>query len=145
MIRRLRAFVGAGETVLALAAAWVLVFAVPFRRTAAGIGRVSVPAGIDVLPPPVRARARYVCRRTARIARRVPWRTSCLVQAVAGWMLLKRRGIAATIRLGVKQDAGSGSLAAHAWLIVGGETVLGGAAAEGFAPLADMGARAARE
>ncbi len=53
--------------------------------------------------------------------------------------MLKRRGIAATIRFGVtKHEDG---LAAHAWLIVGDQTVLGGEIAPGFQPLADLGGR----
>jgi len=80
-----------------------------------------------------------VARRVARLARRVPWRATCLVQALAGWLLLKRRGIVATIRFGVaKSEAG---LAAHAWLVVGSEIVLGGEAAPDFKALADLGGK----
>ncbi|MGB8600670.1 MAG: lasso peptide biosynthesis B2 protein [Rhizomicrobium sp.] len=126
------------ETLLALALAWVLVFAVPFRRTAAWLGQAGAPgSAAAAIAPDQLLRARSVCRRAARLAPRVPWRTSCLVQAVAGCLLLRRRGIAATIRLGVKK--GDGALSAHAWLMVGGQTVLGGDAAEGFTPLADIG------
>jgi hypothetical protein len=58
------------------------------------------------------------------------------VQALAGSLLLKRRGITAVVRFGVTtQKTG---LAAHAWLIVGGQTVLGGEAAADFVPLADL-------
>jgi hypothetical protein len=74
------------------------------------------------------------------LALRVPWRTTCLVQAVAGYLLLKRRGIAATIRFGVTKN--EDGLAAHAWLIVGDQTVLGGEVAPGFKPLADLGGSA---
>lgn len=135
---RLRHSLAAAETLLALALAWVLVFAIPFRRTAAWLGRAGVPGTIAVAATPAQMlRARSVCRRVARFAPRVPWRTSCLVQAVAGCLLLRRRGIAATIRLGVKK--GDGALSAHAWLMVGGQTVLGGDAALGFTALADIG------
>lgn len=135
---RLRRSLAAAETLLALALAWVLVFAVAFRRTVAWLGRAGVPgtAVVTVAPDQI-LRARHVCHRVARFAPRVPWRTSCLVQAVAGCLLLRRRGIAATIRLGVKKDGGV--LSAHAWLMVGGQVVLGGQAAEGFKALADIG------
>lgn len=137
---RFRRSLAAAETLLALALAWGLVFAVPFRRTVAWLGRAGAPANATaVIASDQILRARHVCRRVAQIATRVPWRTSCLVQAVAGCLLLRRRGIAATIRLGVKKD--NGALAAHAWLMVGGQVVLGGQAAEGFKPLADIGER----
>ncbi len=139
MTLRLRHRLAMAETGLALALAWVLVFVVPFKRTAAWLGNPARPDAAAAVEPAELDRARTVCRRVARLAQHVPWRTSCLVQAVAGWMLLKRRGMAATIRLGVKKD--EGKLAAHAWLIVGEEAVLGGAAAASFTPLADMGER----
>lgn len=134
---RLRHSLAAMETLLTLALAWVLVFAVPFRRTAAWLGQAGAPGTATVIAPDRISRARSVCRRVARLAPRVPWRTSCLVQAVAGCLLLRRRGIAATIRLGVKK--GDGALSAHAWLMVGGQTVLGGDVALEFTPLADIG------
>jgi hypothetical protein len=138
---RIRSRLAIFEAWLALALAWVLVFVVPFRRTAAWLGNPARPGATTAVEPAGIERARHVCRRVAHVAPGVPWRTTCLVQAVAGVLLLKRRRIAATIRLGVKQIAGErgGGLAAHAWLIVGGETVLGGAAAEDFSPLADLG------
>lgn len=129
------------ETVTALILGWVLVFAVPFRRTAALIGETRSP----VEPPPDMAarhklhRAAGVCRRIARIAPNMPFRTTCLAQAVAGWLLLKRRGINTTIRFGVAMQ--DGKLAAHAWLMLGRETLLGGGVAGDFQPLADMGGK----
>ena len=58
------------------------------------------------------------------------------MQAVAGLMLLTRRRIDSTIRFGVRQR--DGKLEAHAWLLVGGETVIGGQPAGDYTPLADM-------
>jgi hypothetical protein len=60
-----------------------------------------------------------------RMAKRVPWRSDCLVQALAGQAWLAAGGIASEIRVGVgKPDAHL--FEAHAWLIAGGHVLLGG-------------------
>lgn len=61
----------------------------------------------------------------AGMARRVPWRSDCLVQAVAGqnWLMSKR--VASEIVVGTARGPGS-RLDAHAWLARGGKVLLGG-------------------
>ena len=54
---------------------------------------------------------------------RVPWRSDCLVQALAAQRWLGRAGILAKIDLGVRTIDG---VEAHAWLIAGGRIVTGG-------------------
>lgn len=137
MRRQLRQGAAAAETILALALAWVLVFTISFRRMAGWLGKVAPPRESQTADADTQLRAQVIGRRIARWSRRSPWRTTCLVQAVAGFLLLRRRGIHAAIRLGVKRDAHT--FAAHAWLMVGGATVLGGQEAAGFSPLADIG------
>ena len=58
-------------------------------------------------------------------ANNVPWRSDCFPQAIAARMLLKRRGHASKIHLGVEKS-GEGSIAGHAWLTCGDEVVVGG-------------------
>jgi hypothetical protein len=127
------------ETMLALGLAWVLVFVMPFRHTAALIGgtRQIEPSKTASDPTQTLKRAASVTRRLERIAPLMPFRTTCLVRAIAGWLLLSRRGLGSTIRFGVAME--DSKLSAHAWLIVEGVTLLGGAEAEGFQPLADLG------
>lgn len=55
----------------------------------------------------------------------VPWRSDCFPQAIAARMLLKRRGHASKIHLGVEKS-GDGSIAGHAWLTCGDVVVVGG-------------------
>jgi hypothetical protein len=55
---------------------------------------------------------------------RVPWRSDCLVQALAAQHWLATVGVGSTIHLGVK--ASDEPLDAHAWLKVGERVVLGG-------------------
>lgn len=68
-----------------------------------------------------------------RAAARVPWRSDCLVQALAARRWLERRGIGSRLRIGVRKDQ-SASLAAHAWLRAGDRIVVGGDVAD-FTPL----------
>jgi hypothetical protein len=55
-------------------------------------------------------------------ARRAPWRSECLEQAIAAKAMLRRRGIASTLYLGMARDP----VTAHAWLRVGDLNVTGG-------------------
>jgi hypothetical protein len=68
-------------------------------------------------------------RRVARIvpvaARRVPWRSDCLVQAIAAQNWLAAAGVAGQIVIGV--DRAGSDLESHAWLQVGETIVTGGA------------------
>jgi hypothetical protein len=53
-------------------------------------------------------------------AARTPWQSTCLVQALAGMALLRRRNIAGALYLGVAKDASAPELlVAHAWLRCG--------------------------
>jgi hypothetical protein len=70
-------------------------------------------------------------------ARNVPWNAVCLPQAMAAKAMLARRGQGSALHLGAAR-AGSG-LTAHAWLVAGGEVVVGEAGIADVAPLARFG------
>ena len=57
-------------------------------------------------------------------AARVPWRSDCLLQAMAADRWLRRCGMQPEFFLGVTKDAG-GQLEAHAWLRCGDAMVTG--------------------
>ncbi len=59
------------------------------------------------------------------LARRLPWRADCMVQAMAAQRWLRRAGIASTMTIGVRKDVRDG-FGAHAWLMVGDVIVTGG-------------------
>src|SRR5690242_11484210 len=61
------------------------------------------------------AEAGEVGRAIARAARHVPFRAVCLEQAFAAALMLRRRGLAATVHLGVAREASEPELKAHAW------------------------------
>ena len=54
---------------------------------------------------------------------------TCLTEALAGYVLLGRRGYSTDLRIGVTRDAG-GRFLAHAWLEKGGLIVIGQLGAE---------------
>ncbi len=61
----------------------------------------------------------------SRMAARVPWRSDCLVQALAGQSWLARLRIPSEIVVGTAKLA-NGQFDAHAWLRCGDRIVLGG-------------------
>ena len=64
--------------------------------------------------------------------------TLCLPRAFAAHAMLRRRGIASRLCLGVaRQD---GALTAHAWIEIGNDKIVGGAEATRFTRLAAFGA-----
>lgn len=68
------------------------------------------------------ARISYVL---PRLSDRLPWRSDCLVQAIAGQNWLSAYGAASEIQIGVEHPEG-GAFGAHAWLISGETVVTGG-------------------
>jgi hypothetical protein len=93
-----------------------------------------------------------VARAVAAASRRVPG-ARCLAQALAGQILLARRGVPAEVRLGVARDGtdgpdetrGRGRVHAHAWLESEGRVVLGGADLGRFSALTALTERPAAE
>ena len=96
-------------------ALWVL----PFPTVSAACAR-SRPA--SAAPPPRPGVVAGVVTAVHRAARLVP-NASCLTQALAAQWMLGRAGIAADLRFGAAR--GPAGLAAHAWLDVGGQPVIG--------------------
>ncbi len=68
-----------------------------------------------------------------------PWMNAlCLPRALAAHAMLRRRGIASRLCLGVARE--NGAIAAHAWVEIGNDKIVGGAEAERFTRLAEFGA-----
>ncbi|HVL30522.1 MAG TPA: lasso peptide biosynthesis B2 protein [Sphingomicrobium sp.] len=60
-----------------------------------------------------------------RAAARVPWRATCLVQALAAQRWLARMGVSSRLKLGARKTSEQ-AIDAHAWLEAGGRIVVGG-------------------
>lgn len=126
------------ETAIALSLAWSFIFLLPFRWTKYFLGQAKKPGAAKSTPTALQVeRALWVGTLVSHTADRLPWHSTCLVRALAGKLLLQRRGLTgARIRLGVAKQ--NGSLVAHAWLIYGPEILLGGEEAEAYTPLSDL-------
>lgn len=70
-------------------------------------------------------------------ARNVPWNAVCLPQAMAAKAMLARRGQGSALLLGAAKV--NDGLTAHAWLVAGGEVVVGEEGMAEVAPLARFG------
>lgn len=81
-------------------------------------------------------RIAWAVRNTARL---VP-KATCLTQALAGQVVLSRRGQASRIKIGVIRSP-EGALKAHAWLLSNDQIILGGndRSVADFTPLAEFG------
>ena len=84
---------------------------------------------IGVSPSPQRESEDEIIRRVQRaisaVAARCSWAT-CLVQALAADVMLRRRGVSSVLRFGVRpDDTGLGGIEGHAWLECNGGAVVG--------------------
>ena len=107
---------------LALARAWMLRVD-PLRIASLAADRSDEPGrGGPGHSEDIR-RIERVGRAIARAERRVPWRSDCLVQALAARHWLSRHKVDSRLHIGVRRGPG---FEAHAWLEAGGLAVTGG-------------------
>jgi hypothetical protein len=121
----------AAESLVMLAAARFLVKTTPRERLASRMG--GVPANqTDYMAPvdasnPLRSEQGVTGARVGvmveRAARTTWWRSMCLEKALAGKWMLRRRGIASTMYMGVAKRGTE--FVAHAWLVGEGQTLTG--------------------
>lgn len=115
------------EAIAMLGAARLLILTIPFRWLAVSLGKTMTESGPHQEPCALR-QACMIGQAIRSAAGNTPWESVCLPQAVAGQWMLKRRGIGATLYLGVtKADDRPENLAAHAWLRCGDQIVTGAA------------------
>ena len=82
--------------------------------------------GRDVVDPRIaERRAERVRLAIARSSHRLPWRSDCLVQALAARRWLARLGVSTELAIGVP-DAEQDRFEAHAWLTHEGRVITGG-------------------
>ena len=105
-------------------------------RLAFGIEQIILERRPAAYRPCDRALAiRRVRTAIERASLRVPWRSNCLVQAVASRNWLRRLGLEANLLIGVREQHGPSE--AHAWLICDGDVVVGGDI-RGYVPFAGL-------
>ena len=72
-------------------------------------------------------------------AAHTPWLSTCLAQTLSGMAMLRRRGIAGTLYLGVARSAAaSHTIAAHSWLCCGDTVLIGASGDTHFTPVASF-------
>lgn len=129
------------ERALALRLLWLLPLidvslrSAGFQRSRAWLARFLPREGVllDVSPASL-AEAQRLAWLARAIGARSPWRTSCLRQALAVWLLLRRRRLPAELKIGViRRDP---PFQAHAWVELDGVALDPEAAAHAaFPPL----------
>jgi hypothetical protein len=75
-------------------------------------------------------------------ARYIP-KATCLTQALAAQILLRRRGFQADLHIGVARDS-SKQFQAHAWIVSDGKVIIGGAEHENYVPFDSLAMSEAR-
>jgi hypothetical protein len=81
--------------------------------------------------------ANWVAWAVEHVATLPGMRALCLPRALAAHAMLRRRGIANRLCLGVARDGGA--ISAHAWVEVGGDQIVGGEEAREFTRIAAFG------
>ena len=119
------------EAAFYLLAVRVVFGLLPLRRALQVFGIAASDAGRGGASAP---QAELIGRAIERAARHVPFRAVCLQQAFAALLMLRRRGLPATVQLGLVREGNE--LKAHAWSLSGDLPVTGVARAEGFAAVA---------
>ena len=138
--RKLRSFLRLAtvdQRMIAEAAWWLgvsrlAIWLLPFRRLAPWLSRMPETPDCD------RDLVRRVRRAVTVAARNMPRRPMCLPRAIAAKAMLARRGCGSAFHIGAGRDPGGG-LALHAWLVAGGEVVVGGAGAAHVKSVARFG------
>ena len=131
----------ADERALALRLLWLLPLidvslrTAGFQRSRGWLARF-VPSGVPLteVSPDALAAAERLSWLARAVGARSPWRTSCLRQALAVWLLLRRRRLPAEVKIGViRRDP---PFQAHAWVELDGVALDPEAAAHAaFPPL----------
>lgn len=123
------------EAFVVLGLSRLLLGFIDFRRL---VGWIGLEAGATPAVVPWRGipTAQAVGRAVLAAARRTPWQSSCLTQALAAGIMLRRRSLPMELTLGVARiDA---ELAAHAWLRCGGTWISGESGHDRFSPLSSF-------
>jgi transglutaminase superfamily protein len=126
------------ESLAMLAAARLFVKTTPDNKLVARIGGSPIagqvpPSAGETGSGSSKSTASRVGASVEHVARFTWWRSMCLEKALAGKWMLRRRGIASTMYVGMARKGSE--FIAHAWLVGEGQT-LTGAGNISYAPLA---------
>ncbi|NOZ05052.1 MAG: lasso peptide biosynthesis B2 protein [Chloroflexi bacterium] len=127
-LRKLRELSWADRGLLLEASLWLGVarlalLTIPFRWIAPYLGQQKAESGPEIGPFPEDAVLR-IGWAVRSVARRTPWESACLAQAIAADRMLQRRGIPGTLYLGMAKGE-TDEWQAHAWLRCGPHILTG--------------------
>ena len=120
------------EAALFLALARLAILVIPFRRIVPWLERSPDEPQRDAIQIATVRQAVEIA------ARNVPWNAVCLPQAMACKAMLARRGQGSALHIGAAKGTRE-ELMAHAWLVAGGEIVIGEEDSSRMTPLARFG------
>jgi hypothetical protein len=126
------------EAWMYLGAARAALLSLPFRRISRHLGRQLNSQDEAISNGPTSVAAREIGWAVELMSRHTSWESACLAQSIAGKFMLRRRGLASRISLGLRKDE-AGKLTAHAWLRAGNEILIGGSGHEEFTVLSTFG------
>jgi hypothetical protein len=106
-----------------------LVLTRPFKQIAPGLGTMDAPETVPATDMRVTRKVAWAIRTAAKFT---PWKSNCLAQGLAGWRMLKRRGLPAALYFGVAKDE-TDRMIAHAWLRSGEYFICGGDGSKRYA------------
>lgn len=94
-------------------------------------------------PPPFSRHELEVSRGVTRASRLARGRFSCLDQACAGYLMLRRRGVSGILNIGILRNAATpyGEPLAHAWLETASGRLIGGSFHQDYVPVTVFMAR----
>jgi hypothetical protein len=118
------------EALFSLAIARAAMAGLPFRRIAGWLGTPGAETPTTVSDQDILI-AKEIGWSVSAVARRVPWDSRCLAQALAATAMLRRRGLEGTVSFGAGRR-GTAEFDAHAWLRLGAFMVTGGPGHEQF-------------
>ena len=116
--RKQKALLSAGVMISTVRAGLVMLSFETLRRHLARLARVRQRASVE------QSEIDTIVWSLQTAGRTLPPAGRCLIEALAGHVLLGRAGVATDLRIGVAKDAG-GAFIAHAWLEKDDRVVLG--------------------
>lgn len=104
----------------------LIILTIPFRKIAPFLGKQMIETCSKENPVPTRILLNQISLSINRASRFVPWQAKCLVQAMTGKTMLRKRAMESTLYLGLAKENNQNELIAHAWLRCGREIICGG-------------------
>jgi len=117
----------------------LVILAVPFRRIAPFLGEHMKETPDKQDEGKNRILMLRISGAISRAERSVPWEAKCLVQAITGKIMIRRRDMESTLYLGLIKRPDLAELEAHAWLRCGSFIICGGKELERYTIVAIFG------